>query len=78
MGDPRRPKGTEDLKSLISGAQMEVISTISALNMCPKKLENPIKDAMYLSELDVWAAHAREHSKAAFVWLDVLQSKLKT
>lgn len=46
-------------------AVLEIISAMSALNMCPEPIENPHPEDMFLSELDRWAAHAYEHLNAA-------------
>ena len=48
----------------------EISSGISALNMPPQEVENPPKDAEYLSELDYWAKHSVEHLQAALQLLN--------
>ena len=47
----------------------EVISAQSALNMPPAPMAEP--QGEFLSESDVWAAHAYEHLQAAFRLLTV-------
>jgi hypothetical protein len=48
----------------LQGALTELVSAMSALNMEPEAVENP--SGMFLSEVDVWAAHAMEHLEAVF------------
>jgi len=69
MGDPVR---TKDPKEALQAALNEVVSAMSALNMEPEPLTTPT--GVYLSERDVWAAHAMEHLRAVVANLMVLEA----
>jgi len=60
MSDPR-----EEYDCPIQGAVYELISAMSALNMEPSPIDNPGKNAIYLSETDAMAKHSMEHMNAA-------------
>lgn len=54
----------------LQGALCEVVSAMSALNMEPDPLKEPIGRGFYLSERDGWAAHCMEHLHAVFELLN--------
>lgn len=56
MSEPKN-----DYEDKVHGAISELISAESALNMEPKPLPLPPKDATFLSETDYWVKHAMDH-----------------
>jgi hypothetical protein len=56
----------EKYENKIQGVLNEVVSAMSALNMEPEPLKEPIGNGFYLSERDGWAAHCMEHLRAVF------------
>jgi hypothetical protein len=66
MGEPVK---LEKRKNKLSGVSEEITSAMSSLNMPPETL-NADLDAMYLTDMFVWAKHAYEHLMRAREFLD--------
>lgn len=60
MGAPRT-----EYSDKLQGAMIEILSAISALNMPPQPMSEPVGNKEFLSETDHWVAHAIEHLEAA-------------